>query len=98
MSHWARGDQTAGPRGCVQQAELDADGVGDFAHDAAERVNLADEVAFGDASDGGVAGHLRDEVDVEGVEGGLEAHASAGDGGFAASVSGADDGLRRNVR
>src|ERR1700674_4527518 len=48
-------------------------------------------MAFGNASDGGVAGHLRDEVDVQGVEGGLEAHAGAGDGGLASGVSGADD-------
>ena len=51
----------------VEQAELDADGIGDFAHDAAEGVDFADEVALGDAADGGVAGHLRDEVEVHGV-------------------------------
>jgi hypothetical protein len=69
---------------------LDSYGVGDFAHDAAERVDFPDEMAFGDAADGGVAGHLRDEIDVQSEEGGLQAHAGGGHGGFASGVSGAD--------
>jgi hypothetical protein len=44
-----------------------------------------------DAADGGVAGHLRDEVDVHGHHRGAEAEAGAGSGGFAAGVAGADD-------
>ena len=48
----------------VEQAELDADGVGDLAHDSAERVDFAHQMALGDAADGGVAGHLRDEVEI----------------------------------
>jgi hypothetical protein len=75
----------------VEEAELDAAGVGDFAHDAAQRIDFADEVAFGYAADSGVAGHLGDEVEVEGEEGGAEAHARGGGGGFAACVAGADD-------
>jgi hypothetical protein len=39
----------------------------------------------------GVAGHLGNEVEVEGEEGGAEAHARGGGGGFAARVAGADD-------
>ncbi len=75
----------------IEQAELDADGVGDFAHDAAEGVDFAHEMALGDAANGGVAGHLRDEVEVEREESGAQAHARGGHGGFAASVSGAYD-------
>jgi hypothetical protein len=75
----------------VEQAELDSDGVGDFAHDAAEGVDFADKVAFGDAADGGVAGHLRDEVEVHGDHRGAEAQAGAGSGGFATGVAGSDD-------
>ena len=75
----------------VEQAELDADGVGDFAHDAAERVDFADEMALGDAADGGVAAHLGDEIEVHGDERGLEAHARGGHCGFAAGVTGAHD-------
>ena len=75
----------------VQQAELDADGVGDFAHDAAEGIDFADEVSFGNAADGGIARHLRDEIDVERKERGLQAHARGGHGGFASGMTGADD-------
>ena len=85
------GAPDGGAAGGVEQAELDAAGVGDFAHDAAEGVDLADEVALGDAADGGVAGHLRDEVEVQGEEGGAQAHARGGGRGFAAGVAGADD-------
>src|SRR5205085_8627266 len=38
------------PAAAVEQAELDAGGVDDFAHDAAERVHFAHQVAFGDAA------------------------------------------------
>src|SRR5579859_1754371 len=75
----------------IEQAELDADGVDDFAHYAAERVDFAHQVSFGDAADSWVAGHLRDEVEVHGDHGGFEAHARTGAGGLATGVSGADD-------
>jgi hypothetical protein len=75
----------------VQKSELDTYGIGDFAHDAAEGVDFADEMALGNASDGGVAGHLRDEVEVEGEQGGAQAQAGRGHGRLAAGVSGADD-------
>ena len=74
----------------VQQAELDADGVGDLAHDAAEGVDFADEVSLGDAADGGIAGHLRDEIDVQGEERGAQAHAGGGHRGLASGMAGAD--------
>ena len=80
-----------GAAGGVEEAELDADGVGDFAHDAAEGVDFAHQVAFGDSADGGVAGHLRDEVEVEREECGAQAHARGGRGGFAAGMTRADD-------
>ncbi len=85
----ARAPDGGATRG-VEEAELDADGVGDFAHDAAERVDLADEVALGYAADGRVAAHLGDEVEVHGDERGLQAHARRGHGGLAAGVTGAD--------
>ena len=74
----------------IEQAELDADGIGDFAHDAAEGVDFTDEVTFCDSTDGRVTGHLSDQVDVQGVEGSLEAHTSSGHGSLAAGVSSAD--------
>ena len=76
--------------GSVEQAELDADCVRDLAHDAAQGVHFADQVSLGNATDGGIAGHLGDEIDVESVEGGLQAQAGCGHGGFATGVSGAD--------
>lgn len=85
------GGPDGGASGGVEESELDADGVGDLAHNAAEGVDFADEMALGDASDGGVAGHLGDEVEVEGEQCGAQAHARGGHGGFAAGVSGADD-------
>ena len=76
----------------VEQTELDADGVGDFGHDAAEGVDLAHDVSLGDAADGGIAGHLRDEVGVEGEQGGAQSHARGGHGGFTAGMSGSNYG------
>ncbi len=79
-----------GPARSVQQAELDADGIRDFAHDAAERVYFADKMSFGDTANGGVARHLRDEINVEGIKGGLQPYARRGHGGLATGVSCAD--------
>ncbi len=59
----------------VEQAELDADSVSYFAHNAAERVDFADQMPLGYAAHGGVATHLGDEVEVHGDKGGFQAHA-----------------------
>src|ERR1039457_5518281 len=75
----------------VEQPELDADRVAESAHDAAKGVDLAHQVAFGDASDGGVARHLRHQVEVHGDHGGAETHAGRGARRFAPGVAGADD-------
>ena len=91
LSIWARGDQTAGPRRRVQQAELDADRIGDLAHDAAQGVDLPHQVTLGDSADGRVAAHLRDQVQVHGDHGRAQANAGAGARGFTAGVAGADD-------
>jgi hypothetical protein len=45
---------------------------------------------LGDAANGGVATHLRDQVEVQGEQGGAQAHARGGHRRFAASVSCAD--------
>jgi hypothetical protein len=74
----------------VEEAKLDSDGVGDLTHDSAKGVDFADQVAFGDSSDGGIARHLRDEIDVEREERGLETHAGCGHGSLASGVAGAD--------
>ena len=48
-------------------------------------------MAFGDAADGGVTGHLRDEIEVEGEKGGAQTHARGRGCGFATGVASADD-------
>ena len=74
------------PAAGVEQAELDADGVNHLAHDAAQRVDLAHQVALGDAAYGRIAGHLRDQVEVDRVESGLQAHARRRHRGLAPRV------------
>src|SRR5262249_53428653 len=77
--------------GAVEQAKLNRRGVYDLAHLAAQRVDLADDLALGDAADGGVAAHLGDGVGVHGEQGGAQAEAGGGEGGLGAGVAGADD-------
>ena len=91
LSICARGDQTAGPRLVLSRRNWMPTASASFAHDAAEGVDLAHQVALGDASDGGVAGHLRDQVEIHGDHGGPQTHARASAGGFAPGVTGADD-------
>jgi transcriptional antiterminator Rof (Rho-off) len=74
----------------VQQTELDADRIGDLAHDPAERIDFADQVSLGDAADRRIAGHLRNQVDVERVERGLQSHARRGHCRFAPGMACAD--------
>ena len=76
----------------VEQPELDADGVGHLAHNAAESVDFADQMSLGHAAHGGVAAHLGDEVEIHGDERGFQSHARRGHGGLAAGVSRAHHG------
>ena len=75
----------------IQQTELNAHRVGDLAHDAAQGINLAHQMSFGDSAHGRVAGHLRDQVDVESEQRGAQSHARAGHRRLATGVAGADD-------
>jgi hypothetical protein len=75
----------------IQEAELNADGVGDFAHDSAKRIDLTNQVTLGDTPDGGIAGHLRNQVGIHRDHGGPETNPGAGPRGFAASVTAADN-------
>ena len=74
----------------VEQAELDADGIGNFAHDAAKSVHFADQMTLGDAPNGGIARHLRDQIDIQGEKGGPQSHASRSHGCLATGMPGAD--------
>jgi hypothetical protein len=74
----------------VEQAELNAHGVGHDSHDAAERVDLAHEVALGDPADRGIAGHLRDQIPVHREQACLQSHTRGGHGSLAAGMTRAD--------
>jgi len=75
----------------VEQAELNADGVGDLAHDAAQGVHFAHQVSLGNAADRGIAGHLRDQIHVEREQRGAKPQARRRYRGLAAGVAGADN-------
>jgi hypothetical protein len=75
----------------IQQAKLDADRVGDLAHNAPERVDFAHQVPLRDAAHRWIARHLRDQIDIERVESGPQAHACGCHRGLAAGMAGADD-------
>ncbi len=47
-------------------------------------------MSLGNAADGGIAGHLRDEIDIEREEGGLQAHSGGSHGRLASGMAGAD--------
>ena len=88
-SAWARGPCTAGTLGAVEQAELDAGGVGDAAHQAVEGIDLAHEVALAEAADGRIAGHLADGGEGVGDERRTRAHARSRGRGLAAGMAAA---------
>jgi len=64
----------------VQDAELDAGLVDGMGHQAAEGVDLLDQVALADAADGRVAAHLAQGFDVVGEQQGARAEARGGQG------------------
>ena len=75
----------------VEHAELDAGGVGGARHLAAQGVDLPDDLPFGQAADGGVAGHAAGGGGIEGEDQDVEAQPRGGEGGLDAGVPGADD-------
>ena len=77
--------------GTVQQPELDRRRLGDDPLRAAHRVDLAHDLTFGDAADGGIAAHLGDMIEVERHQQRLRAEPGGGERRFASGVPGADD-------
>jgi hypothetical protein len=53
---------TAGP---IQKPKLDSGSIDDAAHDAAERIDLTNDMTFCNASNGGIARHLSDKVKID---------------------------------
>ena len=78
------------PLAAVEQAELDAGGVGDPAHQAVERVDLAHQVALAEPADRRVARHLADGRDAVGEQQRARAHARRRRRGLAAGMAAAD--------
>ena len=75
----------------VQQLELDAGGVDGLAHQAAERVDLPDEVPLGRAADRGIARHVRDGRGGRRAQPHAASHPGRGAGRLHAGVPGPDD-------
>jgi hypothetical protein len=75
----------------VQQPELDPATVRQATHNAAQRIDLPDEMALGKAADRGIAGHTGHGVGLQRHENDRAAHTGRGQGGFAACMSRADD-------
>jgi hypothetical protein len=59
----------------VEDAEVDAIGVGEPAHSPAQGVQLPHHVPLAHAADAGVAAHLADLIQVHGEQGGGHTHA-----------------------
>src|SRR5262249_52311368 len=60
----------------VEKAKLNPRLVSHQPHHASQRVNFTNKMAFGDASDCRIAGHLRDEVHIHRVKRGDTTHPS----------------------
>src|SRR3546814_1835856 len=71
----------------VEHAELDAGRIDGAAHHAVERIDLAHQVAFRQATDGRVARHLADGLDLVGQQQGTGAEPRRGSRGFAAGMA-----------
>jgi len=69
---------------------LNSHGIGDFAHDATEGVDLAHQMTLGHAADCRITAHLRNQVQIHGDQGCLQPHARGRHRGFASGVTGAD--------
>jgi hypothetical protein len=78
------------PARAVEQTKLDTGSIDDATHNAAERVDLADEMSFRNAANGRIAGHLTDEVKVQSNQAGLRAESRRGRRCLAASMAGAN--------
>ena len=75
----------------VQHPKLDAAGIGDPAHQAVQRIDLADQMALAETADRGIAGHRADGRKAMGHQRGLRAHPRSRARGLAAGMAAADD-------
>ena len=75
----------------IERAELDAGAIRGARHGAAERIDLAHEVALADAAHRRVAAHLPERLDALGEQQRLRAHARGRKRGLGAGVAATDD-------
>ena len=83
----------------VQRARLDRGRIGRARHDAAQRIDLFDEMALADAADGRVAAHLPQRLDALCQQQRARTHAGGRQRSFGARVAAAhDDYVKRCCR
>ena len=75
----------------VQDAELDAAGVGDAAHEAVQSVDFPHQMALAEPANGRIAGHGADGRESMRHQGRFRAHAGRGSRGLAAGMAAAND-------
>jgi hypothetical protein len=76
--------------GTIEQAKLNSGAIDNAAHYSAKRIDLPHEVSFRNSTDGGIAGHLPNEIEVQRDQSGFGAEARRSRRRFTARVAGAD--------
>ena len=79
------------PAAAIQQLELNPSGVDRLAHQSAQRVDLAHQVALGGSADRWIAGHMPCGVARQRHERDVAAQSGGGARGLGAGMAGADD-------
>ena len=75
----------------VEHAKLNPAGIGGAAHQAIERIDLADQMTLAESTDRRIAGHRSDSGKAMGHQGGTGTHPRRRARGLAAGVATADD-------
>lgn len=90
----AVGLRTCGANGwalaAVEDTELDATLVGSSGHGTTKCIDFLDQVALADPTDGRVAAHLAEGLDIVGEQQGLHAHACCSQGCFGTGMTATD--------
>jgi hypothetical protein len=82
----------------VEHSELNAGGVDRPAHRAAERIDLANNLALADAADRRIAAHLPDGVAVRREQCGIRSKSRGSERGLDSGVAGANNDYIKVVR
>ena len=79
------------PLAAIEHPKLDAAGIGDAAHEAVERIDLAHQMALAEPADGRIAGHRADGGEAMGDQRRARAHAGGRSRRLTAGVAAADN-------